>query len=265
MKISVIIPVYNGKRYLARCIESVKAQTFKGWECIIVDDASTDGSIEELMRLTQNDKRFRILHYKKNAGTSISRNRGIKAAAGEALFFLDNDDWLDPVILEYLWNEHLANPGVGRIATPPINEWEETGRTSRWSVLPTGIHRPDSRALFSGPECDPGHVTGCLYVRKLIPAKAVEFPKMRVFEDQVFNMGLIMAGVTTLISGRYLYHYTRRPGATVRSPYTQEDAAQARESFDTLVKRWHPTEEVETRLRSFLERTIAYYTKKNGI
>ena len=264
MRISVIVPVFNCKRYLARCLESVKAQSYTDWECIVVDDSSTDGSLEEILRLVGGDSRFKVLSYKRNAGTATSRNRGMKEARGDALFFLDADDWLDPVILEYLHNEHLANPRVGRIFTPPIKEWEETGSRSHWLVIPSGFHRADSRALFADPGCDPGHVTGCLYVRKLIPAD-LTFSKVLIFEDILFNMGLLMAGVDVLITGREVYHYTRRKGSLVSSPYTPSDAQTAREALAALVEKYNPSEEMRTRFSDFLEYTIKRFLERNGV
>lgn len=101
--VSVIIPVYNTEKYLEKCIASVAAQTEKDFEIIIIDDGSTDGSLE-LARSLQNQFRqctFKIIH-QENRGLASARNRGIEVAAGEYLTFLDSDDFIHPQFLEIL-------------------------------------------------------------------------------------------------------------------------------------------------------------------
>ena len=90
--VSVVIPVYQVSGYIERCIRSVMAQTFTDIECIIVDDASQDDSIEKCERLIgeyDGPIRFRILRHKENRGLSAARNTGAKAATGEWIFFIE--------------------------------------------------------------------------------------------------------------------------------------------------------------------------------
>jgi len=94
IKISVIIPCYNQAEYLPEAVESVISQTYSNWECIIVNDGSTDGT-EEIAR-SYCDKDHRIKYYsKENGGLSSARNAGLKIAAGEYIQFLDSDDVID--------------------------------------------------------------------------------------------------------------------------------------------------------------------------
>ncbi len=94
MKISVIIPVYNVKPYLERCVNSVLRQTYKDLEIILVDDGSTDGSGELCDTIANSDYRIHVIH-QKNQGLSGARNTGIKKSTGEYIAFLDSDDeWL---------------------------------------------------------------------------------------------------------------------------------------------------------------------------
>ncbi len=93
-KISVIIPVYNGAKYLPDCLESLKKQTMKDWVAICVDDGSTDETPRLLDEYAKKDKRFVVVH-KKNAGVSAARNDGIKLAKTEYIHFMDADDILD--------------------------------------------------------------------------------------------------------------------------------------------------------------------------
>ncbi len=94
MKISVIIPVYNVKPYLERCVNSVLRQTYKDLEIILVDDGSTDGSGKLCDQIALIDKRIRVIH-QENQGPSSARNTGIRQATGEYIIFIDSDDkWL---------------------------------------------------------------------------------------------------------------------------------------------------------------------------
>ena len=97
---SVIIPAYNRARFLPECLESVLAQTFTDWECIIVDDGSTDGTRELVAEYVRRDSRFRY-HWQENAGASAARNAGIERARGEWIAFLDSDDWYYPDALAH--------------------------------------------------------------------------------------------------------------------------------------------------------------------
>lgn len=97
-EISVIVPAYNIEKYLAECLESIVSQTFKNFECIIVNDGSTDGTQLIAERFTKKDKRFRLVN-KKNGGLSSARNAGYDEAKGTYVIFLDGDDFFSPKLL----------------------------------------------------------------------------------------------------------------------------------------------------------------------
>ena len=119
MKASIIIPVYNAKKFLRQCIDSVISQTFKDWEVILVDDCSTDDSvkiIEEFINDSVNGNFF-LLRQERNHGPSAARNRGIREAKGEYVFFLDADDTITPDCIELLYGlakQHDADYVQGR-------------------------------------------------------------------------------------------------------------------------------------------------------
>lgn len=104
--ISILIPVYNVKNFVGRCLESVAAQTYQGpMECIIVDDCGNDGSIEIAKKFISEYKGrvvFRILHHAYNRGLAAARNTAVEAAVGEFIMHVDSDDWLEPTAVEHL-------------------------------------------------------------------------------------------------------------------------------------------------------------------
>ena len=98
-KMTVVVPVYNVELYLRRCLDSILHQTVADFEVILVDDGSTDGSGEICNEYAEKDRRFTV-HHKTNGGVSTARNLGIDMAKGDYLFFVDADDWLEPIALE---------------------------------------------------------------------------------------------------------------------------------------------------------------------
>lgn len=91
-KVSVIIPVYNCEKFLKHTVQSVLNQSFQNWEAIIVNDASTDGSLAAAREFSVSDPRIRVVSQEKNSGVGACRNRGMALAGGRYLAFLDSDD-----------------------------------------------------------------------------------------------------------------------------------------------------------------------------
>lgn len=94
-KLSVIVPVYNVEAYLARCVDSILAQSFADFELILVNDGTRDGSVSIMEEYARRDGRVRLVH-KQNGGLSSARNAGLDVAGGEYVIFIDSDDWIAP-------------------------------------------------------------------------------------------------------------------------------------------------------------------------
>ena len=92
MKISVVMPAYNAERYIEASMGSVLTQTWRDLELIVVDDCSRDATPEKVRRMAERDERVIYLRNERNSGASASRNRGVQAAGGEWIAFLDSDD-----------------------------------------------------------------------------------------------------------------------------------------------------------------------------
>ncbi len=103
IKVSVVIPVYNVEKYLPACLDSVLGQTLREIEVICIDDASPDRCGEILDDYAERDSRVRVIHLKKNMRQGYGRNRGMDAAAGQYIYFLDSDDMITPEALEELY------------------------------------------------------------------------------------------------------------------------------------------------------------------
>src|SRR5690554_5264372 len=98
-KISVIIPVYGVEKYITKCIESIKNQTFTNFEAILINDGTKDNSVAVAEDAIAGDDRFIILH-KENGGQGSARNLGLDNARGDYIAFIDSDDWVEPRYLQ---------------------------------------------------------------------------------------------------------------------------------------------------------------------
>src|SRR5690625_1884386 len=105
-KISIIVPVYNAKSSIQKCITSILEQTNKNFELILVNDGSSDNSGEICDNYALKDNRVVVKH-KQNQGVSSARNLGLEIATGEYIMFVDSDDWIENRALEIL-TKHMA-------------------------------------------------------------------------------------------------------------------------------------------------------------
>ncbi len=106
--ISLVIPVYNVEKYLKKALESVQNQTFKNFEVIMVDDGSTDKSVDIIKEFCKNNENF-VFITQENKGPAAARNTALKACRGDYIGFMDSDDYLEPEFLESLYNAATEN------------------------------------------------------------------------------------------------------------------------------------------------------------
>ncbi|MDU4936124.1 MAG: glycosyltransferase family A protein, partial [Peptostreptococcaceae bacterium] len=102
MKVSIIIAAYNIEDYINRCLNSIVNQSFKDIEIIVVNDGSTDNTINIINNFAKNDVRIKVID-KKNGGLIEARKSGLARASGEYILFLDGDDWLHIEAIEKLY------------------------------------------------------------------------------------------------------------------------------------------------------------------
>ena len=107
-KFSIIVPVYNTEKYLKRCLDSIKSQSFKDYEVIIVNDGSTDNSSDIISKYP-----YKVIN-QDNQGLSMARNNGVKKTSGDYLIFLDSDDYIEKDLLKEINNSLSNNPDLVR-------------------------------------------------------------------------------------------------------------------------------------------------------
>lgn len=124
LKVSVIVPAYNSELYLAEALDSVIAQTFTDWECIIVDDGSTDGTHAVAQSYSTKDSRIKVFH-QANQGPSMARNNGIRQSRGFYIVSLDSDDRLAPTFLTEYINYLDKHPDIKLVYSNAISFGDE--------------------------------------------------------------------------------------------------------------------------------------------
>ena len=106
--VSIVVPVYNVEKYLERCVDSIRSQTYTNLEIILVDDGATDSSGQMCDDLAQKDERIKVVH-KENQGLGLARNSGLQVATGVFVTFVDSDDWIHETHIANLYNAAKEN------------------------------------------------------------------------------------------------------------------------------------------------------------
>ena len=118
--VSILMPVFNGELYIRRCLESVIRQTYRNWELIVVDDCSTDKTVDVVQNYLDTDSRIRLIRKRKNRGLAIQLNESIDLARGELLARMDVDDEMLPKRLESQVNFLRKHPEIGVLGSKAI-------------------------------------------------------------------------------------------------------------------------------------------------
>lgn len=225
--ISVIVPVYNCRDYLASCIDSILGQTFRHFELILIDDGSHDGSETLCDTYAHLDPRVNVIH-KANGGVSAARNSGIDIAKGKYLTFVDSDDTLDSTFLEYAF-ETAETHGVDLFISGLFMESYRSGEL--FQTVTYGIDAPakfNPRTLLEaltihyplicicGPCCK-------LYRAALVKQKQLRFPlSLNRGEDTYFNIAVLEHVNTIYFSDQNFYHYRRSRSDSLYSTFHRD-------------------------------------------
>lgn len=223
-KVSIVVPVYNVEPFLARCLDSLIAQTLKEIEILCVNDGSTDGSIRILNAYAENDPRIRVIS-QINKGLGGARNTGVKAAVGEYVLFVDSDDWIEPQSCELLYAAaacHKADMACGTILkTYPT-------RKPKW------VEYYDAENIYASPQArfDAMHCPPCfnvvqkLFRRELLLQADLWFEEGIYYEDVEYIAHVLVAVDWMVTVPDAIYHYVVRKGSICRSSDSEERQAQ---------------------------------------
>lgn len=210
--VSIIVPVYNLKKYLSRCIESILLQSYKNYECILVDDGSVDGSSEICDIYAKKDSRIKVIH-KENGGVSNARNVGIEMSIGKYVCFIDGDDWVDKTLLDkaVLLIEKMHSQIIGW----GMRVYDGYSFVSDYySEQPVFLYKEEK--IF--PEWFNSPCTK-MYLRSLIIDNKIRFPEgISLAEDLCFNYQCYSYVNEIPQIQETLYNYfSKRPDSAVQS------------------------------------------------
>lgn len=220
-EISVIVPVYKVEPYLDRCVQSILRQTFRAFELILVDDGSPDGCPAMCDAWAKQDRRIRVLH-KENGGLSSARNAGLAVATGRYISFVDSDDWIEPQMLEYLWNLLQAHPEAQIAQCEAIISKDQT---------PAQAQPQEEIAVFDQTgmldyffrihgEASNTAVWNKLYARDILQGFSF-VPTLN--EDVEASYEFFQRASHMVVSNQKLYHYFVNNTGITRSKFSKKD------------------------------------------
>ncbi len=203
-KVSVIVPVYNTEKYLRRCLDSILTQTFTDWECLVIDDGSTDTSPAICDEYAAADTRFRVFH-KQNGGVSSARNVGLENVRGEWVTFVDADDYITEHLIENLHNGTLGNVDL-------IISWTIrliSGKEEKEFYPARTITSEDISPLFADYDMHWHTSTwGKLFKTDIIKTENLSYDaKMSMGEDMIFLYQYILYSKTINVLSSADYYY----------------------------------------------------------
>ncbi|GHU44344.1 hypothetical protein FACS1894190_15640 [Spirochaetia bacterium] len=206
-KVSIIVPVYNVEKYFARCMESIAAQTFNNFECILVDDASTDVSPALCDERAKKDTRIKVIHNSENKGASISRKIGLDSANGNYILFIDSDDWVEPDMIDNLYTK--AIDGNFDVVCYDF-WWDNIGRSTYINQDILGMDKTTLiKYIIDTDSVLMGQLWTKLYSRTILTR--VQFPTASHFEERVINVQVVSYAQKIGYIHKALYHYCYNP------------------------------------------------------
>ena len=173
--VSVIVPVFNTKPYLAQALDSLIKQTYKNLEILVIDDGSSDGSGALCDEIRRRDPRIRVVH-QENRGLSGARNTGLRLMNGDYVTFLDSDDWYHREMIETLVRGALASDAGITVCDVDLQPWPK-GR----KPMPGGIFSPEEVLGFILERSVNVNVWNKLFRREIWEGPV--FPEGRCYED----------------------------------------------------------------------------------
>lgn len=207
MKLSVIIPVYNVKNTLERCVQSITRQGFRDYELLLVDDCSTDGSDDLCDQLAKDNNHIRVIHRKVNGGLSEARNTGLKKCHGQYLMFVDSDDFIaENCLREWMMLVNI-HPDYDIIEFPVYKHYG-SARQQRLQFH-NQVYTDMLSYWLEGKAYD--HAYACNKIYRAEVFRDVFFPKGKVFEDAYTLPRLLKNANTVATTDIGLYYYCENP------------------------------------------------------
>lgn len=214
--ITVIVPVYNIKEYIEKCIKSIIAQTYTNLEIILVDDGSTDGSGDICERYALKDDRIIVMH-KLNGGLSDARNYAIDMANGDLIAFVDGDDWIHPQMYELML--HTMELQKADIVTCWFEQQNEDFAKRNYELKDLHIKQLTGTDALIDIETPLVVAWNKLYKREIFDG--IRYPKGKLHEDEYIIHRIFYRCEKIAVIAEPLYFYTIRRDSIVAQMTTK--------------------------------------------
>ncbi|MEH7014763.1 glycosyltransferase family 2 protein [Neobacillus niacini] len=218
MKISVIVAAYNVEKYIKKCLESITSQTYKELEILVVNDGSTDKTLEEINNVSIYDERIIIIN-KPNGGLSSARNAGLDKATGDYIGFIDGDDYIAIDMYETLLKNMLetsADISVCKVRRIYKNHTMIESNSNERVVL---NNFEGMRSLLEAKSIH-HYAVDKLYSRKLF--KSIRYPEGKIFEDVFTTYKLFAESNRTVYCDTAKYYYVQRSNSILRNSFNEK-------------------------------------------
>lgn len=217
MLISIIVPVYNSEKYLFKCIESILNQSFTDFELLLIDDGSSDNSLQILKEFERKDHRIKLFSHA-NSGVSYTRNFGIKNSQGDFILFIDSDDWVETDFIKDFTNAYADNPNELLVADLLRNAKRKAGYENRLFEIKNQANEciQYRNFLHNGGPC------AKLFNRKVLIDNQIFFhEKLTYGEDLVFLMNYLrkITHIRFLDAAKYHYEYNSNSASTKKHSF----------------------------------------------
>lgn len=262
--ISIIVPVYNVKQYLARCVESIVRQTYKDIEVILVDDGSTDGSSELADNLSAKYPALRVIH-KQNGGLSSARNAGLDAMNGDYVMFVDSDDYLKERSFELLLS-YAEETKSDIVEFGMIKIFDDNSTIIEDRTLKVLSGKDAIVSLLNREHIIKAAAWDSLYKSEIF--KDIRFDVGRLHEDTWFKYKALYTATRVAIIPESIYFYAQgRPGSIMTAPIKEKNVRDLLDAYDF---RWHYFEDKgepelsELAKAEYMSELLSFYYIVNG-
>lgn len=210
---SIIVPVYNVEKYLDKCLASILRQTFKNFECIIIDDGSPDNSNAIIDKYVKLDQRFKVIH-QKNMGISAARNTGLDIAKGDYIIFVDSDDYIADDYLEK-FAKKIADTDADIVICGFIEAYKDYEKNKVFTAESTEVIKQNILA-----DVWPSYVWNKCYKKDLFTN--IRFPVGKIFEDILTIPELCLYAQKIVCIPDKLYYYNRQNENSITTNMSSE-------------------------------------------
>jgi glycosyltransferase involved in cell wall biosynthesis len=253
-KVSVIIPVYNAEKLLARCLESVINQTLREIEIICVNDGSADNSLKILNEFAAQDSRIIIIN-QENRGPGAARNSAMDISKGEYIGFVDSDDWIELNYFEKLYatakkyDSSIACCGI-------VRQYPSSKKRQKLNIKKEKLYSTTAEKFMITESPNKCYVYNKIYRRSELELHKIRFPEGMFFEDIPFSIRALYFLKTLVTVPEIVYYYWVNYQSVTRdmTDKKQQDALAARQDFINFSKEHN----IKCDEKNYVKRKVIY-------